>query len=213
MNGLAPIVDPELADVLNGQFQSIFSSLNCHQFGTIVSFDPSNQTASISINFQRVVYNQQSPSVQLSNQPIPTQPNIYNYPVLIQCPVFVMTGGGSYISMPVKAGDTCLVLFNDRDMDSWFLTGAIAPPNSSRMHSLSDGMAIVGFRSLANAISGYSSTNVRIHSDDKILMDNATTSLRTTLQLAADALTKLNASQNASAEIAAFIAANNALNA
>lgn len=199
--------------MLNAHAQEVFSSLNCHQLGTIVSFNAGAQTASISMNVQRVVYNQLSEADPLSNQPTPITPQIIDYPVLVDCPVYLMTGGGSFISMPIKAGDTCLVLFNDRDIDSWFATGAVAPPPSSRMHSLSDGLALVGFRSQANKISGYSTANVVIHSDGRILFENETTTLKATLQLAADALTKLNAGDNASTEIAAFIAANNALNA
>ena len=178
-NGLPPIVDPELRDVLNLHRQDIFSAFNCHQLGTIVSFDDGSQTASIKLNLQRLVFNKEVPVNQLSNQPTPITPNIIDYPVLVQVPVCVYSGGGGYISMPIAAGDTCLVLFNDRNIDSWFATGAIVPPASSRMHDLSDGLAIVGFRSLANVIASYDGTNVRIHSATKIKLDNAVTSLKT----------------------------------
>lgn len=188
MNGLPPIVDPEIRDVLNLHKQDIFASFNCHQLGTIVSFSAANQTASVSLNVQRVVYNQQIAVDQLSNQPTPTKPNIVNYPVLVQVPVCIYSGGGGYISMPIASGDTCLVLFNDRNIDSWFATGAVVPPASGRMHDLSDGLAIVGFRSLANAIASYDGTNVRIHSATKIKLDNNATSLKTVMDNLIDAL-------------------------
>ncbi len=189
MNGLPPIVDPGLRDVLQQHAQDVFASLNCHQLGTIEAFDASKQTASVSLNVRRVVYNQQVPADPLSNQPTPITPNIITYPVLVDCPVFVLTGGGSYLTMPIKNGDTCLVLFNDRDIDSWFATGAVAPPNSGRMHSLSDGMAIVGFRSLANVLSGYSS-NVVLHSDALVKISNQATTLKLALDQLCDALTR-----------------------
>ncbi len=167
--------------------QEIYASLNCHQLGTIVSFNAAKQTASISLNVQRIVYNQQVQADPLSNQPTPTTPNVINYPILVDCPVFVMTGGGSYITMPIKAGDTCLVLFNDRNIDSWFASGAVVPPDSPRMHSLADGMAIVGFRSLANVLSGYSS-NVQIHSDALVKISNDNTTLKLALDQLMDTL-------------------------
>jgi hypothetical protein len=187
-NGLPPIVPPDISALLALHKQDVFSSLNCHQLGTIKEFDAQTQTASISINFQRAVFNQQVPTNQLSNQPTPTRPNIVDYPVLVQCPIFVLTGGGSYLTMPIKQGDTCLVLFNDRDIDSWFLSGAVAPPASNRMHSLSDGMAIVGFRSLANVLNNYSN-NVVLHSDSLIRISNEATTLKIALNAICSALT------------------------
>lgn len=187
-NGLPPIVDPDVSALLGLHKQQIFASINCHQLGTIVSFDGATQTASIRINVQRIVYNQQVLADALSNQPTPTKPNVVDYPVLVQCPVFVMTGGGSYITMPVSSGDTCLVLFNDRDIDSWFLTGAITTPASQRMHDLSDGMAIVGFRCLDNVLTGYSE-NVKVHSDALIELSNEVTTLKACMTTLFSALT------------------------
>jgi len=180
MNGQKSIVDPELSDVLNQHKDEIFASFNCHLLGTIVSFDAATQTASISVNFQRSVFNKQVAVNALSNQPIQTTPNVYSLPVLVQCPVMIYSGGGGYMSMPISAGDTCLVLFHDRDIDSWYASGATTTPNSNRMHSLSDGLAIVGFRSLADAISGYSTTNAVWHlpTAGKFEISNNATTMR-----------------------------------
>ena len=57
-------------------------------------------------------------------------------PVLKCVPVFMP------VPFTVSPGDRCLVVFADREIDSW-LTGA--EYNSLRMHSLSDGFAFVGF--------------------------------------------------------------------
>jgi hypothetical protein len=66
------------------------------------------------------------------------------YPVLVDCPYFVLQGGGAYIDMPISAGDYCLVLFNDRDIDNWWSTANVADPASTRKHSFSDAIALVG---------------------------------------------------------------------
>jgi hypothetical protein len=210
MNGLPPIVEPDLSALLALQKQDIFASFNCHQLGAVVSFNTANQTASVSLNIQRLVYNQQIAVDQLSNQKTPTAPNVIDYPVLVQVPVMIYSGGGGYVSCPIAAGDTCLVLFNDRNIDSWFATGAVTVPASQRMHDLSDGLAIVGFRSLANVIAGYDGANVHIHSPTLLNLTNEVTSLKAVLQLATAALTDLNSVKtggDASSSIAAYNAA------
>lgn len=187
-NGLSPIVAPDLAALLALHKQDVFASMNCHQLGTIVSFNAANQTATVRLNVQAQVYNQQVEADALSAQPTPTAPNVYDYPPLVTVPVLVLSGGGSVLWMPVKAGDTCLVLFNDRNIDSWWLTGAVTVPASQRMHDLSDGLAIVGFRSLANALSGYSD-DVVLHSDALLKLSNEVTTLKACFTTLFSALT------------------------
>lgn len=166
MNTVGPVPTPTLRDLLNAHRDEIFASFNCHQTGTIVSFDATKQTAKVQLNVQRTVYNKLQTS-----QEQPTTPTVINYPVLVDVPVFFLTGGNARITMPVAAGDTCLVLFNDRDLDPWFTTGAQAQPNTSRMHSLADGLALVGFRSMANKEAAYSSADLEIwHGESRIKM-------------------------------------------
>ena len=54
------------------------------------------------------------------------------------------------VSFEINEGDACLVVFADRDIDSWFETGEAEVPPSGRMHSLSDGFAFVGFKAGRN---------------------------------------------------------------
>lgn len=158
MNANGPVQDPDLRALLNAHRDEIFASLNSVRVGTIASFDAETQTATVRINAQAVVFNQAQPT----DEGLQQTPSVLDYPVLTDVPVFFPTGGGASLRLPVASGDTCAVLFNDRDMDAWFATGTIAAPNSPRMHSLSDGLAIVGFRSLANAVDGYSATDAEL---------------------------------------------------
>lgn len=186
MDQITPfVVPPDLRATLDAFKAEISYDLNCHQLGSIVSFDATNQTASVQLSMY----------IQNGN-------TVYRYPLLTNCPVFVMSGGSGFISMPIAPGDPCLVLFNDRDIDNWYATGSEAVPNSPRTHDLSDGLVLVGFRNLSNVISGYDTTELQIRNgpgkiaitadEGKVKMSNDVGSLLNALNKIILALTALN---------------------
>jgi hypothetical protein len=131
---LGPTSQVQIKDVLDRTKDEVFYNMNCVQVGRIISYDPTKNTASIQIGMKR----------QLPNNEVVT------YPPLQDCPVFFLTGGTSSISMPILPGDTCLILFNDRDIDTWWATGENNVPPTPRAHSLSDGICLVGIRNQSN---------------------------------------------------------------
>ena len=122
------IVAPGFDDSLEQIRAEVFTTLNCIQVGRIVAFDKGNQTANVEIQLRRRR----------------NETEIAEYPVLQDCPVFVLQGGGAYIDLPIAARDYCIVLFNDRNIDTWWSTANVAEPPNRRKHALSDGIAIVG---------------------------------------------------------------------
>jgi hypothetical protein len=148
---LAPLQVPDLRSLLDQIRQEVFYSFNCHQLATVQSLDPAKQTVTATINLLRQV-----PDLTQDPPVYKTLP----YPLLVDVPMFVYSGGKGSLTMPVAPGDTCLILFNDRDIDTWFATGNTAAPNSQRAHNLSDGLALVGFRSLANVLGAIDQSNV-----------------------------------------------------
>lgn len=187
---LQSIASPDLAALLRQLRTDIFYNFNCHQVGQIISFDASNQTAQVQISVLRQV-------------PDPTKnPPVYvprAYPLLVTCPVFIQSGGSGHLTFPIVAGDPCLVLFNDRDLDVWWTTGNTAVPNSDRAHDLSDGLVLVGFRNKANALSGYNTSDAelafaggKLKVNDKLAMIGASTDLKTVMDKLYSALTALN---------------------
>ena len=139
-------VPPSLRVLLDATTQNLSYDLNCHQVGVIESYDSSRQTASVRIAVLRTLGTENLP-----------------YPLLTDCPVLVPAGGAGYMTFPIAAGDPCLVLFNDRDLDNWFVSGGTQTLNSERAHSLSDGMVLVGIRNLTNPPPTSSATSVDIH--------------------------------------------------
>jgi microcystin-dependent protein len=133
---------PNLAEFMSRRMRDVAANINCCLIGTITAIN-ANGTITASVNFQKVI---KGVLPLPNNQGIADQ--VVNYPALVNVPVFIYQGGGAAILMPLKVGDTCLLLFCDRDMDVWFETAQIGPPNSDRVHNINDAIALVGINNI-----------------------------------------------------------------
>lgn len=170
---LKKIHPPTLTDVLESNKKDILTTLNCIQIGEIVSFDALTQTASIKIVLKKVI--------SVTPQGVETYQE--NPTLILKCPVITLFGGTSFISLPIQPGDNCVLLFNDREIDNWFVNGGIQVPNTARTHDASDAIAIVGIHSLQQSIATYLTNGIRLSyggGSAKIdLQENAINSLAT----------------------------------
>lgn len=108
---------------------------------------------------QSVDYTRQTCTVQLAiKEKLNFDGNLENVeiPTLLDVPFFVYSGGGYCLTLPISPGDDCLVVFGDTCMDAWWQSGGVQNQIERRRHDLSDGFAIVGFRSQPQVVSGYS---------------------------------------------------------
>jgi len=136
---------PTLKDLLDLAKRDIFLSFNCHALATVQSFDSVKQTVTATINYKKMYFKSSS-----------EEPVLVDYPILIDCPIYVLSDGDlCNLTFPIKQGATCSILFNDRDIDNWFHSGQINALSTSRMHSLADGIALVGIRAMNNTIDDY----------------------------------------------------------
>jgi len=122
------ILPADTLSLLEAQKADIFSTFHCIQIGKIEKVTAADQTVEVTLQIKRPAADGTSAAI----------------PLLVDVPYFVLQGGEAYIDMPIKAGDYCIVLFNDRDIDTWWSTANMADPATNRKHDLSDGMAIVG---------------------------------------------------------------------
>lgn len=83
-------------------------------------------------------------------------------PQLLDVPFFIYSGGGYCLTMPIKQGDDCLVVFGDNCIDAWWQSGGVQNQIDRRRHDLSDGFAIVGFRSQPQIVSNYSAGTLQM---------------------------------------------------
>ena len=158
------ISEPNLENILDTVKQNIFFTLNCHRIGIIQEFDATKQLAKIQLVDKMVV--------QSFNQP----DKILDFSPLIDVPVIIVGGGEGWIDMPIAKGDECLVLFNDRDIDAWQMTGAVQKPKTNRVHDFSDAVAIIGLHSALKYITNFDQTSLGLRYKDakiSILQDGS----------------------------------------
>lgn len=86
-------------------------------------------------------------------------------PTLLDVPFFIYSGGGYCLTLPIAPGDDCLVVFGDNCIDAWWQNGGVQNQVERRRHDLSDGFAIVGFRSQPQVVSGYSSGTAQLRNE------------------------------------------------
>ena len=142
---------PDLADLMQRAQLDTKLTFNACQIGIIEAFNSADQTATIRVAIKQIEKIEDDGTRILKE-----------FPLLIKCPVFHLYGGAAYLTMPISTGDNCIILFNDREIDNWFLQGGVQAPFSLRVHDVSDGIALVGIRSLQNSIANYLTNGVRL---------------------------------------------------
>lgn len=100
-----------------------------------------------------------------------------DYPVIPKVPLFILATKNYFLSMPVAVGDTCLLLFNDHNLDTYLETDGkseIEIEDFSR-NQLSNAIAIVGIPTPMNKIDEISTTDMvmgKINGNSKITITN-----------------------------------------
>lgn len=123
--------------------------------GYIVDYDAASNTATVQPGIKGIA------SLQDGGQ------QSVAMPVLKSVPIVFPYGGGAYFTFPIAADDECLLVFASRSIDAWFQSGGIQEQFCpSQMHSLSDGFAMVGPISKANALTGINTTRAQLRSRD-----------------------------------------------
>lgn len=152
--------------------------------GRIVSYDSDTQLATVKISAERPFASQ-------------TETDGLEIRVDIQyVPVHTLSGGGFSLTMPIKTGDTCLLVFSQIGYDHWLWkdqdkAGKVAnlpAPELNRMFSQDDGFCIVGFNTVPRKILNVSTTAtewrnidntqvIRLNDDGSIEVDTSTESM------------------------------------
>lgn len=83
-------------------------------------------------------------------------------PELLDVPIVLPRAGDYVLTMPIQAGDECLVIFSDMCIDAWWQNGGVQSQMEQRRHDLSDGFAILGTWSQPRRLASYSKESAQL---------------------------------------------------
>lgn len=128
---------PDLGQIIKSSGLSVASELNCMRIGIIQSFNAENLTVQVQIAGKRTI----------GLNPDGTQ-RVRDY-----APIYAkVCYCNPFITHEITPGEECILLFSDREIESWYINGDNNPEAYTRMHDLTDAIAIVGIRSLPKMI-------------------------------------------------------------
>ncbi len=127
----------DLTTILESVINKVGLELNCIRVGIIQSFNDKDLTAEVLISNKKNLGINKDGTQKSRNYALITAKICYC------CP---------FITYPIQKGEECVLLFNDRELESWFISGEVLPEAYTRMHDFTDCIAIVGMRSLAKMI-------------------------------------------------------------
>jgi hypothetical protein len=139
-----------LSGAVRESIKSYAKDLHVALPGIIKSFDASTQLATVQPCIKRAL--EKAGEIVL--------------PLITNVPVIFPRAGSFVLTMPVKAGDECQILFNERDIGQWVKNGGLVNPSDYRLHSLSDAVAIIGLSSQPNRISNFNASAAELRSLD-----------------------------------------------
>jgi hypothetical protein len=166
-----PPQTPTLSDVISEALDSRLEDVQTAMPGRIVSFDSDTCTANVQPTVKRI-YTREDGTEFAANLPV-----IPNVPVLFPGSGSVAPGGvGSFgMTFPINKGDEVLLVFSSVSLDAWKLSrDKIVAPKNFKPHALTDAVAIVGLRTIPNAMkstagngTAYAGPNyLTVHGDD-----------------------------------------------
>ena len=111
-------------------------------------------------------------AVNASMQTVDIQPVLMSYfreqgvstprPIIRNVPFWTFRAGDTYISLPIKVGDTGLAIFCQRDISNWKASGGTVPLQSERVMDYNDAFYIPFMGSASQAIPGYNPDFIEI---------------------------------------------------
>lgn len=131
-----PTLEDVLAEILDARSAEIRVALP----GKVVRYDAVKQVADIQPQLKDAYVNDEGEVVAR------------DFPVIPNVPVQFLRGGGFFVVVPIAAGDTGLLIFNDLPIDRWRASGQASHPGDIRRHSLTSAVFVPGLVPAAGAL-------------------------------------------------------------
>lgn len=89
--------------------------------------------------------------------------------LIANVPFWMYRAGDTYITLPIKVGDTGLAIFSQRDITNWKETGGEVPLQSPRIHDYNDALFLPYFGPSSKAVPNYNPNNITIVKNGKTI--------------------------------------------
>ena len=147
-----------------------YNVFNCVRVGIVEEYNPETRTAKIKIA-NKLVTGVNSDGTQRTQDYAPIYAKVWFFGWCDKC-----------ITHPILQGQEGILLFNDRELESWYINGNVNPLAYKRAHSLSDSIFICGLSSLPNIIENsqdrlnlfYQENNIQITENGVIINADTT---------------------------------------
>lgn len=127
---------PSLFNTLEALKENINYNMNCVKIATVESFDPDTMTVCCRVNNKRLVGLKADGNQKLKDYP------------LIFAKAHFFGWGNIGAVYPINKGMEGILLFNDRELETWFMTSEAGTLAYDRCHDLTDAIFICGLHSL-----------------------------------------------------------------
>ena len=128
----------DLFNVLEALKNNILCTLNCIKVASIVSFDSETLVSCCQIKGKRLMALKNDGNQELKDYP------------LIYAKTYFLGYSDIGITHPIEEGMEGILLFNDRELETWYITGESGNLAYDRTHDLSDAIFICGLCSQPN---------------------------------------------------------------
>lgn len=145
---------PSEYEIYKSFADAIKSSIRVSIPGIIQSFDSTTQTCTI------------QPAIREEVTNLDYSTSWKDLPLLLDVPISIPKAGNFALTLPIKKGDECLVIFSDMCIDGWLSLGGLQNQIEKRRHDLSDCFCILGTYSQPNIIHNYSTDSAQLRNLD-----------------------------------------------
>ena len=122
--------DKSLTQLLSSFSNLATASMYTSLAGKVVKYDTVSNTAEIELGSMQASYAENG----VEYEPLS---NLYEVPILLD------RAGSTAVTLPIVAGDECLVLFNHKSMNIFRLTGSAGKPDHLKNGDIEDAYAII----------------------------------------------------------------------
>ena len=134
--------------------------MHCAMPGIVKAFNPVTQLCAV------------QPAIRM--KAVTNTVKYMDMPLIENVPLVVPSCNGFAVTLPVKPGDTCLLIFSDRSLDEFLDSGGLSNPcsgysddtTSPRQHALTDAICVPGLNGSLATIGNYNADALEIRTRD-----------------------------------------------